>query len=86
MSNRTVTVTLIHTPRARHWFRDRRWQPYRWVARAENGRIMATSAEMYTNKADALAAIAVLFGTQTDVFLQYDDNMPTWLLREAVGE
>jgi hypothetical protein len=56
-----VTVTLIHSPR-RAWFGGRRWQAWRWVAHAANGRILATSGESYTNRADALAAVELLFG------------------------
>lgn len=71
---RTVTVELIHTPR-RQWWRGRRWQPWRWVAKAGNHRILATSAESYTNRQDCLDAIVGLFDAGTVVWLADGDDL-----------
>ncbi len=68
-----VTVTLIRRPRPRLALR-RRHQPWRWVARAANGRVLATSGESYVNKADALSGIWRIFGPATSVALQTEDG------------
>lgn len=59
-----ITVTLIHTPRAR-WWHGKRWQAWRWVATSSNGKTLATSAESYTNRSDAIDAIFALFSQET---------------------
>ena len=71
---RTVTVELIHTERP-WWRTGSRWQPWRWVAKAENGRVIATSAESYTNRQDCLDALALLFGRHTAVMLKDGDDL-----------
>jgi len=80
----TVTVTLTHTPR-RKWAGTKRWQPWRWTATAANGRILATSAESYTNKADAVDSIWTLFGAGAFVRLRNDDGT-FFTLRSGVAE
>lgn len=75
---RTVTVALIHTDRP-FWRRVRRWQPWRWVAKASNGRILATSGESYVNRRDAVNAIVTVFGAGTDIM--FDTGAETRLLR-----
>lgn len=75
---KTVTVTLIHTERPL-WRSRKRWQPWRWVAKASNGRILATSGESYTNKRDAVNAIVTVFGAGTDIM--FDTGADTRLLR-----
>ena len=83
---RTVTVTLLHHPPSRSWFKDRRWQPWNWVATASNGKVLAISSEMYTNREDCLDAVMALFGTQSNEWLRegHDDLSP-WALRRAVA-
>lgn len=73
MSAPAVTITLIHTPRPRLW-RGKRHQPWRWIARATNGRILAASSEAYTNRADAVEAIWLLFGTGSEARLLSDER------------
>lgn len=49
----------------------RRAQTWRWRAlNARNSRVLGNSADAYTNKGDALAAVEQLFGAGTDVFLR----------------
>lgn len=80
----TVTVTLVHTPR-RKWAGGNRWQPWRWKATAANGRLLATSGESYTNKADAVDSIWTLFGAGAFVRLRNDDGS-FYALRSGVTE
>ena len=75
----TITVTLLQSPRP-PWRPRRRHQPWRWVAKAANGRIVATSGESYTNRADCLAAADTVFGWATRVMLD-DDRRPPQCLR-----
>lgn len=77
---RNVTVTLIRRPKPL-LRSSRRHQPWRWVARAANGRILATSGEPYFNKADCISAIWVLFGPAASVALMTDDG--EFLLRSG---
>lgn len=44
------------------WRRPGRPQPWRWRAKARNGRILAVSSESYTNFGDLLKALRMLFG------------------------
>lgn len=62
-----ITVTLIHS--GARWPRKRR-QPWRWVAKAANGKTVATSGENYTNRDDAIAAIYGLFGDQVKLVIR----------------
>lgn len=80
---RHVTITLIHAPRT-PWARlaGGRWQPWRWVAKAANGRILATSSESYTNRADAVEAIWLLFAASSEARIVHDDGSH-YLLRGA---
>lgn len=80
----TVTVTLVHTPR-RKWAGSKRWQPWRWTATAANGRVLATSAESYANRADAVDSIWELFGTAAFVRLRNTDGS-YYTLRSGVAE
>lgn len=82
---RCVTVTLVYTPARGFWRKDTRWQPWRWRAQAANGRVLAVSSESYTNRADCLAAVALVFGDQTDVELVEDGIVPCWLRRAATS-
>lgn len=82
-TTRTVTVTLHRTARPRFALK-RRHQPWRWTATAANGKVLATSAEHYTNRRDALDAIALLFGYATAVILR-DGETPEYYLRAGVG-
>lgn len=75
----TITVTLLQSPRP-PWRPRRRHQPWRWVAKAANGRIVATSGESYTNRADALSASETVFGWATRVMLD-DGRRPPQCLR-----
>ncbi|AQT81989.1 hypothetical protein B1R94_26110 [Mycolicibacterium litorale] len=61
-----------------------RKQRWRWVAvRAGNSRKLATSGEWYTNRADALEAIQILFGYGTDVYMHPSVSFPDVLIRGA---
>lgn len=82
MSTRTVTVELYHRPRAR-WSR-RRHQGWYWAAYAANGKALALASESYANRADALAAVSLLFGYSTAVILR-DGDTPEHYLRAGVG-
>ena len=62
----TIRVELVKSRRLA------RRQPWRWVARAANGRQLANSGEWYTNRADAVAAIYLLFGYGTNIVLRQD--------------
>ena len=80
-----VTVTIIHTPARKFWLRDRRWQPYHWIAYTDHGEKVLAVSEFYSTKEECVAAIWKLFGTSTDVWLKeghYDAN--PWALRKAV--
>lgn len=60
-------------------------RPQTWRWRAINGgnnRVLGNSADAYTNRADALAAIDQLFGTFTDVYLR-SGNEGNQMLRLA---
>lgn len=47
----------------------RRAQTWRWRAiSGRNGRILANSADAYTNRSDAVSAIQQLFGSNSDVY------------------
>jgi uncharacterized protein YegP (UPF0339 family) len=76
-----ITVTLIQTPRSRWWI-GKRWQAWRWVAKAANGKVLATSAESYVNRADAIDAIFALFSQETGA--RYSDGYgPVITLRKV---
>lgn len=79
----SVTVTLIHRPKPR-FLSSKRHQPWRWVARARNGRVLATSGEAYFNKADCVSSIWTLFGPGSLVALQTEDG--EFLLRSYEAE
>lgn len=74
-----VIVELIHTPRSVFNVRSRT-QPWRWRALSANGRVLAVSSEAYTNRADAVAAIWLVFGWETCVDLD-DHGSRSGLLR-----
>ena len=75
----TITVTLLQSPRP-PWRPRRRHQPWRWVAKAANGRVVATSGESYTNRADAMSAANLVFGWATRVTMD-DGRRPVYCLR-----
>lgn len=75
---RTITVTIVETARP-PWRSRRRHQPWRWVAKAANGRTVATSGESYTNRADCLAAADTAFGWATRVTLDIPGLPPLCL-------
>lgn len=77
-----ITVELIHTPRSVFNVRSRT-QPWRWRARAANGRVLAVSSEAYTNKGDAVAAIWSLFGWESHVTLE-ESGADLVCLRDAL--
>ena len=66
-----ITIEPYQAHPAKHANRAQRW---RWRATTANNRKLASSAEAYTNKADALAAIHQLFGDTTDIVLQQPDH------------
>lgn len=68
MTTPGLTVEIIHTPRPR-WSLKRRHQPWRWRARAANGKVLAVSSEAYTNRADCEAAIRLVFHVAPEVTL-----------------
>ena len=47
-------------------------QVWRWRARSGNGRIIATGAEAYTNKSDALAAVTALMESDYEIHIEED--------------
>jgi hypothetical protein len=75
MSENLVYVDLFQAPvnpLARLAGRPQRW---RWTAsNGGNGRALAVSSENYTNRADAVAAIRQLFGTQSNVYLRASEH------------
>ena len=79
----SVTVTLVRRPKPR-FHSSKRHQPWRWVARAHNGRVLATSGEAYFNKADCVSSIWTLFGPGSLVALQTEDG--EFLLRSHGAE
>ena len=83
MTAGTVTVTLIYTPPRYSWRRDKRWQPWRWVAKSANGNMLANSGEMYTNRADCITAAMTCFG-DLNTAVMTDENGDSWTLRTAV--
>lgn len=77
MSNPTksplIWVDLYQGPAANSVKALFRARPQRWRWRAingDNGRVLANSADAYTNRADALAAITELFGPHTNAYLR----------------
>lgn len=49
----------------------RRPQRWKWIARsADNGRVLATSSERYTNRRDVEHAVELLFGADSNVYLR----------------
>jgi uncharacterized protein YegP (UPF0339 family) len=57
----------------------RRPQPYYWIARsADNQKVLARSSERYTNYADVLHAIDLLFAAGTTVYRRESEkgNVP----------
>ena len=79
---KTITVELIQTPRPR-WSLKHRTQRWRWRALAANGRVLAVSSEAYTNRADAVAAIWLVFGWETCVDLDHGSRSGLLRLRDA---
>ena len=66
MNERSVTVTLTNTPKPR-LLRKTRSQPWWWYASAANGQVLAVASERYTNRADAIAALTLLFGDRATI-------------------
>jgi len=81
----TITVAIVKRTRP-PWWPGRRWQPYRWVARAENHRKVAVSGESYTNRADCVRAIVALFASigQIDVLNEHGDLTITIDIKRGV--
>ena len=80
MSNPQVLTVKVYkcAPGAR----GRRGQRWRWKAFAQNGKVMATAGEAYTNEGDCLDAVQHVFGPETRVWRQHPTE-PTVALREA---
>ena len=53
----------------------KRPQMWRWRAQADNGRIIATSGEAFTNRQDAVDSIQALFADDTDVYLDTGNGL-----------
>lgn len=72
-----IRVELVHEPQPRCWdeVADGRYQGWRWVASAGNGEVMAKSSERYTNRADCVDAIRLLFGAGSTVILHTDARL-----------
>lgn len=74
---KVITVKVYKCAPGARGSRGQRW---RWKAVAQNGRIMATSGEAYTNEADCLDAVQTVFGDETRVWRQHPTE-PTVALR-----
>jgi len=48
-------------------------QAWRWRAIAANNRVIATGGEAYTNKADVIGVVQLLFGTTVSIHIQGED-------------
>lgn len=64
----------------------RRQQRWHWVAKsAGNQRVLARSSERYTNRGDALYAVALLFSSASTVYLREAEH-GNQLLRQAAPD
>lgn len=83
MSNSLIFVDLYQSRPRKLLGRAQTW---RWRAlNGENFRVLAASSEAYTNEADAIAAIASLFGNASNVYLRQHEQ-GNQLLRLAAVE
>lgn len=76
---KVITVKVYQCAPGARGSRGQRW---RWKAFAQNGKIMATAGEAYTNEADCLDAVQTVFGAETRVWRQHPTE-PTVALREG---
>lgn len=77
-----VFVDIFKTNPPRYRSKARR-QPWRWNALSAGNFEILASGEAYTNRSDALAAIQLLFGAGSNVYLRQAE-LGNVLLRRAV--
>lgn len=58
---------------------------FRWRLKANNHQIIATSAEAYKNRADAVVAIALIIDMNEGVQIEFGPDSPTAAAEEHDG-
>lgn len=82
-----VDLVNVPEPKVRKLIPGRtRWQPWRVVILSgDNMRRLFRGSERWTNKQDALDAIALVFGSRSNVYLR-QSGVGNQLLRRAVPQ